>query len=383
MSWGDSGIVLTVNTRDPVFVPQGASRVPWRLCTNFARAQDLLQRFGGWPDQLVPPLLLEALYDGKAEDEVPGLALRDGSVVRPVFPYLDDEEGARVGHVLEQAKPQIYPAFRLSLEEAGFSRARPADRELLGIQTLLVFSMRHAERESGIWELRSRSQKLGGVFALGIHVRAPFTRVSAFAAARGTRLAFPWGGPYAEYGKMLALMEHPHTWQILQSADDDLHVLAIGIVARSLILLDLVDTGSLFKMKEQQAKLNVDTAYAREMVRLLPHLARGVSSAAKGAAEALPALVDLWKGGRYSRSDGPGDYLEMAYSVLEGLLFQWAMADGLLSHPPVLTYSGENLVVRKSLLEQMAGRKAHFPGISALFEADVLWEELLRREKAA
>lgn len=381
MAWGDSGIVLSSLQPEVDYVPKSATLVPWRLCTNFVNAQRILERFGEWPDSLLEPEGLESLYRGEAKRPIQGLSVVDGHKVVPSFPYLDESEAERVVKVYEAAKSRIYPRFGAFLQDAGTEALGGAEGMLLPTQTLLVFALRERERQAGIWDMRTSEQRLGTVFALGPSVNAIFSRVSALIVGNGMRLCVPWGGVYCEYSKLLPVLEDPYTGWILRTADEDLHVMMAGPVSRPLALLGLIDLSRMLAARGQ-ARLNADVVPASDVVRNIPVLYSAVRDIAAGASVCLDALLDLWREGRYVYLEGPGDYFEMTYAVLLGLLFTWAMDDGLLKRPPSLARSGENLVLRKSLWSTIARTKARFHGVCVLRGADVIWDSFLGAAKS-
>ncbi len=380
MAWGDSGLVLSGLRPGMDYLGKDSALARWRLCTNFSSAQDILQRFGEWPDNLLGPEKLDPLYKGESKDSISGLAVAEGDRAVPLFPYLDEAEAETIVKVYEEAKTLIYPEFAAFLERAGAEPLCGAEGMLLPVQTLLVFSMREREREMGIWDMRTPEQRLGTVFALGPHVRGTFSRVSALVAGKGMRLCVPWGGAYGEYSKILPVLENPYAGWILRTADEDLNVLMAGLVSRPLQLLELIDTSKLL-LRRGQARLNVDVLPASSVLPHLSALRSAMRRVAIGASECVNDLLRVWKMGRYSYLEGPGDYLEMTYSVFLGLLFSWAMEDGSLRHPPVFVPWGDELVPRKSIWATIARAKTRHSGICVLRDADSLWDSLVGIER--
>ncbi len=381
-----SGVTLGESGATPSFkpevdyIPKGSRQVPWRICTNFAGADDLMDRFGQWPDYALMPERLESLYRKERRTEVPKFSVVHDGVVKPAFPFLEETEGLAIQRVFESSKESIYPEFRHALKGIESQSPIYADRCLLLIQTLLVLYLRHKEKETGIWEERSPEQRLGTIFAAGNHIPVSFTRVNAFVAGIGRRLAFPWGGAYKEYGKLLSLMEDPYTAWVLRTADDDLHVLAAGPTVRGLKLAGLIEFPVSMVSHKNHIALNVPAIDSREVEGFLPLLTRGLGAVASETAPVLYGVLDVWKRGQYDYLEGCGDYLEMAYAILAGLLFKWAMEDGLLGVPPKLTKFGDDYwVVQRTFFERLSFRKTEFPGLSVLRQADSVWERLLER----
>jgi hypothetical protein len=376
MGWGDSGMVLSSMKSEMKYVPKGEGLITWRLCTNFIRAEAILVRFREWPDSLLEPERLESLYRGELKAPILGLAAAIGDTVRPLFPYLDETQAEVAVKVYEAAKTRIYPPFAAFLDRVEAEALCGAEGMLLPAQTLLVFALREREREIGIWDMRTSEQRLGTVFALGTHVTGTYSRVSALIAGKDMRLCVPWGGFYREYSKILPVLEDPSAGWILRTADEDLNVMMAGLVSRPLVLLEFIDTSRMLA-RRGNARLNVDALPALEVIRGLPALRSAIREVAIGASQCMNDIVQLWKTGRYSYLEGPGDYLEMTYAVLLGLLFSWAMEDDLLRPPPTFVRSGENLVLRKPIWAAIARRKTQFNGMCVLREAGSLWDSLV------
>ncbi|HHY76491.1 MAG TPA: hypothetical protein GX500_06965 [Firmicutes bacterium] len=348
----------------------------WRLCTNFVSARDILDRFGEWPDNLLDQGNFEPLYKGEWKDPIPGLAAAGTDAARPLFPFLDEAEAERILRVYEPARESIYPDFAAFLKEAAREVACGADGMLLAAQTLLVLSMREREKKIGIWDMRTPQQKIGAVFALGVHIGGTFSRVSALVAGKGMRLCVPWGGAYGEYSKILPILENPYSGWLLRTSDEELNVLMGGLTSWSLELLEFIDASKLH-LRRGQARLNVDLLPGSSVLSCLPALRSAIAKVADGASKCLSEVVELWKTGRYSYLEGPGDYLEMSYSVLLGLLFLWAMEDGLLKRTPSFVRVGEPLVPKKSILASIRREKPRFNGIYMLTDSDAVWQALV------
>lgn len=376
-----SGVLYSANRPEIGYPISDDALTRWRLCTNFLTVQGVLERFGEWPDNLLDHDDLEPLFKGEWTQPVSGLAVAEGDRVKALFPYLDEVEAEKVVKVYEAAKPRVYPDFAAFLEKVKGEPHCGAEGMLLPAQTLLVLCMRGKEREAGIWDMRTPEQRLGTVFALGVHIPGTFSRVSALVSGRGMRLCVPWGGAYGEYCKILPLLEHPHAGWLLNTADEELNVFLGGLASRPLELIEFLDVSKLH-LRRGQARLNVDALPASSVFPHVPALRSAMRKVAGGATECMHDLLDLWRTGQYSYLDGPGDYLEMTYSVLLGLLFSWAMDDGLLKRPPSFVRSGEPLVPKKSTWAAIARIKPHFTGICMLRDADSLWDALVGVDSA-
>ncbi len=357
----------------PGFVRVNFEGSPWRVCTNFGRASDLLARFGGWPDDVLTSKVLDELASGQAADPIPGYSVWDGIVIKPAFPFLQEDVGQAVAELFEGARETLFPVFK-----GCFQTGSKPDNLLLLVQTLLLSALRKKEQETGLWEQRTPQQRLGTIYAAPSHIPLPFTRVKALAAGLGRRLSFPWGGVYEEYSKLLPLMENPATTWLLSTADEDLKVIAAGFSVRSLTLLELLQSTPSAADRDTNVKLNVEAMDIEEAKRCIDELSWGMAKLASEVEGLLPEVVALQKDGVYGYLEGPGDFLEMSYGVLLGLLLRWATEEGLLRKSPRFAkYGDENWILKKSLVERLSFRKTEFAGLCVLKSADDLWERLL------
>ncbi len=108
------------------------------------------------------------------------------------------------------------------------------------LQSMLVLDLRRAEAACGMWEGRSPRQKQGAVFAVRQGRGTRFCRVSALLGRPGERVCIPWGGPYAEYVKILPLLRDRYTRLVFESAGPELDVVPEGHVIRKMQSAGLV-----------------------------------------------------------------------------------------------------------------------------------------------
>ena len=351
-------------------------RANWRVRTNFVEPKAILRSYGRWPDDVLTPRALEALHAGSAEQLVPGFSVRAEGKLRASFPFLDEGEGARIRDLLSSHKGELYPAFREGLGRLGsigISTGLPADHLLAVFQPLMILAMRKREQELGLWDGRTPAQKAGTIFALKPDLKTTFTRIDCIPAGQDMRIIFPWGGPYGEYSKLVSLMENPYTGMVFRSTDDTLFVVPEGHVMRRLIWAGL--------LRERRGKflregwvLDVPAPGYREVSGCVRELAGIVRDIAETCGELLREVPGLMRSGRYSYFEGHGDYAEMAYSVLFGILLTWAMDDGLLGRPPAFTLTDQGAVVKRSPAEQLRGTYPPLCGIVVLKDARLIWK---------
>jgi hypothetical protein len=92
--------------------------------------------------------------------------------------------------------------------------------------------------------------------------------------------------------------------------------------------------------------------------------------------DVLGDLKGLIATGRYSYLAGHGDYFEMAYSVLVGLLLNWAAQDGLISRPPAFGITGDRVFLKRSIGQRIRGFYPVLTGIGVLEQPELLWEKI-------
>lgn len=352
----------------------------WRLVTNFTRPAEIARSFGAWPDDVLSFKTLQAFYEGKSSEAIPRLSVKVEGKALPSFPFLDEVEGSAISALIGAHKTGLYEPFRSGLASLG-SRSRPAaDAALVVLQPLLVLTLRKLEQETGLWEKRSPVQKSGTVFALRPDSDVSFVRVNAFVGHRDERVGFPWGGPYREYGKILQLMESRYTDVVLESALENLEVIPEGHVIKKMQYAGLVREDNRGFLGSRWVLALPVAGYA-DVRDAIPQLSQVVQGIREASAEVLPKLPDLMRSGRYWYLEGHGDYMEMAYSVLLGLLCEWAMDDGVLERPPSFRVTDEGVFVHRSAAERLLGEYPPLPGIAILKDAAVIWDWIVSHAK--
>lgn len=357
-------------------LPPGA----WRIRTNFVEPKDIVRRFGFWPDDVLTPERLDALYSGKASEDPCPIAVT----------FLDNKEGAAIEAIW---KPRRDPVTRLLQEglssvpgTTGCDRdgaaATYAGFVVLALQTLLILELRSREREIGMWDARTEGQRMGALFAVRPSTTATFSRVDVIPLPGSSVLCVPWGGPFAEYAKLLPVLADRNCQRVLGSADENLEVVPEGPLLKAMVAAGLLRELRRTYMDSHWA-LSLAVMDSEAALRWMPGLAR----IARGISEAVGAdiisIAGLKKSGRYAGEDGVGDYLEMAYSVLLGMVFQWAMEERMLERPPSFKDTKKGPILERSRDARKGARKdardaiaPALPGLVILRGADSIWDEM-------
>ncbi|MGE5579633.1 MAG: hypothetical protein ACM3WU_06240 [Bacillota bacterium] len=357
------------------FEPDLSRHLPpdaWRIRTNFVEPKDILRRFGVWPDDVLTPERLDALYSGEtAEGPCP-----------ITVTFLDDKKAAAIEAIW---KPRRDPVIRI-LQDGLSSIPGLADGNrdtamityagfvVLALQSLLILELRSREREIGMWDARTEGQRMGTLFAVRPSTTATFTRVDVMPLPGSSVLCVPWGGPFAEYAKLLPLLADRHSQRVLGSADEKLEVVPEGPLLKALMAAGLLRQLEHTYMNARWALtvpiLNPETA--RRMIPCLARVAHGISEAVSADITSIAALKES---GRYAGEEGSGDYLEMAYSVLMGMVFQWAMEKGIVQRPPQFRVTKSGPILERS--REARNSTAHpLPGLAILKGAASIWDEL-------
>lgn len=359
----------------------GAEHHRWRLQTNFAEPKDIMVCFGAWPDSVLSPEYLHELYSGTTTVAHSPFAFSSEQGIRPAFPFLEASEGERIASLWRSQKEKVYPQVR-----AMFSRGPLASRDdrcnpaagcvLLALQTLAILELREREREVGLWDRRTEAQKVGTLFAVRPY-EAVFTRVEAIPFGENRFLCVPWGGPFEAYAEILELLEDPYTAQMLATASEEMEIIPDGRVVKQLTRAGFVREvrKGLFSTKFEIGVPAVGDQEIRDTALAILPAVRGLSNA---IVEVLPQLKTLAESGRYSYLAGIGDYMEMGYSVLMGLILEWAIEDGLLGRPPQYkVVRGDRGIREVSIDGRRRGAPAHLPGVVIVRDGYVAWDELL------
>lgn len=376
----------------------GPTAEDWFLCINFYSAGDIIETYGTWPYHVLTPRILADLYNMPSStplEREPSarsfFKVLEGRIA-PAFPFLGEEEGRTLEGFFGNHRREVYPPVKdLFLRLAGIESPAPreashgtgglSDKVLLIFQHLLILRLREEERKAGLWEKRTPAQKKGTLFALNPSSPTTFTRIKALPVGRDMRLAFPWGGIYKAYGKLLPLMENRYTRFIFSTADENLRMLIDGHVLKPLLLSGLMKLeGNIANMQKGGYLIpNVPSVRWSEIEGLMEEISMAAREVARKTRPLIPDLMDLWRSSRYSYLDGHGDFLEMAYTVLLGLLISWANQDGVLPDPPEFSFAGNYAAVKRTFWEILCGRYPPLPGIVVLKDAKRVWDGILEQ----
>lgn len=344
----------------------------WRVRTNFVEPKDILQRFGVWPDDVLSPERLDSLYSGQAAQDTDPIAVT----------FLDDKEGTAIEAIWKPHRDAVSQILRDglstvygSISARDSAAATNAGFVVLALQTLLILELRSREREVGVWDARTEGQRLGTLFAVRPSTTATFSRVDIVPLPGSSVLCVPWGGPFSEYAKLLPLLADRHCQRVLGSADEKLEIVPEGPLLKAMILAGLLrELEHTYINARWALSLPVLKAEAaRLMIPGLMRIARGISEAV--SADIL-RVADLRKAGRYADDEGAGDYLEMAYSVLLGMVFLWMMEEAMLQRPPQFRPTSKGPILERSREAKYSTASA-LPGLAVLKGAESIWDELL------
>jgi hypothetical protein len=371
----------------PQYEPElGKSGSPdqWRIVTNFVEPKDILRRFGLWPDDVLTAESLEALYLGSCRHIGEPFARDIGQKVQPLFPFLDEVEGARITKIWETRKDAMVPKLRdgLSdlLSQPAVAIAEPSTYVegwvLLALQSLIVLELRSRERELGIWEERTEGQKMGTMFALKPAAATTFSRVEVIPLAEDSLLCVPWGFPFREYSKILQLVENSYTQRVIASSDEKMEVVPDGGVLRKMVSAGLVRELRRSFMDSHWV-LSVPVVEWEHMRQAIPALSQTAHDVSGALTVIMPQVGSLMRASKYSYLQGTGDYLEMAYSALMGLLSQWAIEEGLFPPPPRFRATRDGPILERSRTDRQRAACNLLPGVCVLRGAQPAWDELV------
>lgn len=344
-----------------------SSKGPWRLLTNFAEGSQIHKAFSVWPDDVMTPQLLKDIYEGKAE-----------SPIGPI-PFLDDAEGMRLWEFFGRHRKALFNPLGDYLRESKVGLSPLWGGVLPILQSHLVFALRRAEVQTGMWGGRSPRQKQGTVFAV-TQDTGWLCRVSALPGSPGARVCVPWGGPYAEYCKIMPLLENRYTRLVFDSASPEMEVVPEGHVIRKMQFAGLVRErnrgfmGSVWTLTMPSVGLE---ELGGEVLPAVEQVAQGISI---HLAELLPEITSVMRLGQYPSLEGHGDYVEMACGVLFGLLCEWAMEESLVRRPPSFLVKEDAVFVERTFTQKIRDKYPDLPGIAILRDARAIWSAITSKQ---
>lgn len=292
------------------------------LETNFASAKDLTAHLGFWPDDVT-----EERARALAESHgLPVLTEKESESICQVFePYLHGFLG-RVGMGVKALKESYV---------AGSGRMAPAEVAVhvdcllggLGFHFWLLAAMRERERESGIWQTRSERQKAVTAFVAEPDPETLFSRLRIVAAGAGIRLCFIAGGAFSRNEGLAARLDHPDARRSLSSMDDSGEMVIWGR-GRLLEEAGVVRYRSKGLMGAWTA--NVPVLDWKTVSAVSDRIGNMFDDASRVLSGCLAGLVKRSREAVPSLDSGPGDYLEMSYSVLAALVLKKAILQGIM-----------------------------------------------------
>ena len=345
-------------------------------------AKDIIRRFGLWPDDVLTAETLERPHSGNPGRLPDPFILQHGEEARPSFPFLDEDEEVLIGDVWSALKDAVVAILREGHRRVWpdplpdlHSQARLTGPVLLAHQTLQILRLRATEQDLGIWRDRTAGQKLGGLYAVRPATATTSCQMQGLPLTQDRLLCLPWGGAFREYSHLLPLMENQYTQQVIASADASMEVIPEGHVLKKMVKAGLLRVLRQSFM-DSHWTLSIPVVEWEQIRPMIPALSWIAGAIAEAARSVIPQVNDLRASGKYSYLDGTGDYLEMAYSVLAGLILQWGMQDGLFPS------SGSLKVTRDGpILERRSGRHPDphntLPGICVLRGARSAWSDVL------
>lgn len=374
-----------LSSRLPSFDPQLArsdSPCQWRIRTTFVEAKEIIRRFGLWPDDVLTAETLEKLHSGDPGRLPDPFILRHGEEERPSFPFLDEHEEALIRNAWGALKDAVVAVLREGHERVWpdplrdpHSQAHLIGPVLLALQTILILRLRATEQDLGIWEGRTAGQKFGGLYAVKPAAAATSCQIQTYPLNENRLLCLPWGGPFREYSDLLPLVENQYTQQVFASADDSMEIIPEGHVLKK-----MVKAGLLRELRQSfldsHWALSVPVVEWEQIRPMMPALSWMANAIAETARSVIPQLNDLRGSGKYSYLDGTGDYLEMAYSVLAGLVMQWGVQNSLIPSPASLKATRNGIVLERSRGVPVDPHNT-LPGICVLRGANTAWSDAL------
>lgn len=294
----------------------------WVLETNFASARDLVTHLGFWPDDV-----LEERVRATAEAHgIPVLTRQEGEEIRRVFePYLDGFL-TRIEAGMKAVKERY---LTVSGRTAAVDASSCVDCLVggLGFHFWLLSAMRRRERECGIWEMRSERQKTVTAYAVDPEAEVLSSRLRVVAGGPTVRLCFITGGAFLENLDVVKRLDHPDVRRSLGTMDRSGEMVISG---RGRLLEEAGVVRYRSKGVTGSWRANVP-ALGWKVVNSVSALVAGMFEEASTALSGcLPELVGRAREDAAFRDSGPGDYLEMSYSVLAALALQRATAEGLM-----------------------------------------------------
>jgi len=398
----------------------------WILALNHSNAREVVDTLGFWPGDIPEDILLwkvsmsiessgsrpgqkQRHESGECASHVESESQQKLDLYRAFLeeiPVLTGEESSAISLLItERAKDRLEEVAKLM--EASFQRLRNLVHQAhdgrehlkeflleswvagIGFHYLLLFHLRKVEEELGIWSRRTRRQKsftcflvnpeideedFSGPIAEGSAREIPFSRVFSMAPRHDLRLCALCGGPFPQNYELFRKLYNPDVKKSLSYLDESYELLVEGQGGRLLSESGFVTwvsqgfSGKWF--------LNLPVVTPENNVDFLETLSGLMKEAARCFSPLVELLYERWKNSGLCRDGGPGDYLEMAYSVLAAKLLCSFFRESLFA-------SGKNSA-RASSRKPFSFLKAIFRkqkepprGWFIVLQAEDLWEKVL------
>ncbi|QUL98529.1 MAG: hypothetical protein IMF26_11115 [Candidatus Fermentithermobacillus carboniphilus] len=402
----------------------------WILALNHNNAREVVDTLGFWPGDIPEDILLWKVstwtqssgsrpgHEQTCESEehagrVEHTSRRKLGLYRAFLeeiPVLTGEESSEISVLIQDhVKEQLQDAAKIM--EASFPRLRNLVYQLhdhrehlkeflleswiagIGLHYLLIFHMRKVEEELGIWTRRTQRQKLFTCFLVNPEIdgedfsgpiakrskcKVPFSRVFSMAPRHDLRLCAVCGGPFPQNYGLFRKLSNRDVMRSLSYLDESYELLVEGQGGKLLAESGIVNwipqgfSGKWF--------LNLPVVSPENATDFLETLSGLMRETARCFSPLVELLYERWEKFGFSRDRGPGDYLEMAYSVLAARLlcafFQECLfASGTLG-------ARESSRKPSSFLKGIFRRQKEPPrGWFIVKQAEDLWKQILSLTK--
>lgn len=402
----------------------------WILALNHKNATEVVDTLGFWPGDIPEDILLwkvsawahpsgsrpgheQTCKPEEHASRVQNTSQRKIDLYRAFLeeiPVLTGEESSEIsaliqGHVKEQLQDAAkimeasFPQLR-NLVYQSHDHREPLKEFLLeswiagiGLHYLLIFHMRKVEEELGIWTKRTHRQKSFTCFLVNPEVdienfsrpiakgpihEIPFSRVFSMAPRHDLRLCAVCGGPFPQNYGLFRKLSNQDVMRSLRYLDESYELLVEGYGGK------LLDESGIVNWIPQGFSgkwfLNLPVVSLENGIEFLETLSGLMLEIARCFSPLVELLYERWKKFGFSRDWGPGDYLEMAYSVLAARLLCAFFQESL--------FASDKKSVRGCSEERFSFLKAIFRkqkepprGWFIVLQAEDLWEQILSLTK--
>lgn len=331
----------------------------WVLETNFINPKDLIEHLGFWPDDL-------------AEDQIESAAADRG------IPLLTEEENRQICSIFSGRSRElieVIATYKKKLEGL-YQAESPVHLDCLvaglGLNYWLLAWLRKRELEIGVWQKRSSRQNVVTAFAVDPSSGATFSRVRTVAGGPRTRLCILVGGAFSGNIQLWRSLDNPEVSRILETLDSSGELVLSGLKGKILEDSGVVayrSRGFSGSWRVSVPVFNWQTV--RTVSDCMSEMAEEIS---KILAPAVADLMDRYGHSRWAGVSGPGDYLEMSYSVAAGLAISQAVAQGAMFRG----LGAADDRAKRMGIRSLFGRQKKIPyGCFVLLDAVDIWRYLV------